>query len=204
MRQRANAKDADPQPGSAHIPSRQVRPIPLSRRKWRAPARSVGSFVPGLTQKAFEKYGFCAATLVTDWKMIAGLDLAQISRPEKLAWPRLGRTAANTTEISDSSQNVRPGATLILRVEPAHALDMQYSVRQLLDRINTFYGYRAVERVKILQAPLPRTQKSSSSPTIPITDKKLEIRPSFKVRDKALGEALARLHASILAHPAGT
>ena len=30
-------------------------------------AKTVGSFLPGLTRKAFEKYGFSAATLITDW-----------------------------------------------------------------------------------------------------------------------------------------
>ena len=40
------------------------------------PARTVGSYVPKLTRKAFEKYGFSAATLLTDWALIVGEDIA--------------------------------------------------------------------------------------------------------------------------------
>jgi hypothetical protein len=36
------------------------------------PARAVGAFLPRLTRKAFEKYGFSAATLLTDWPAIVG------------------------------------------------------------------------------------------------------------------------------------
>ena len=35
--------------------------------------KAVGSFVPRLTRKAFEKYGFSAATLITDWPTIVGV-----------------------------------------------------------------------------------------------------------------------------------
>ena len=37
-------------------------------------AKAVGSFVPQLTRKAFEKYGFSTATLLTDWAVIVGPD----------------------------------------------------------------------------------------------------------------------------------
>src|SRR5262245_45216734 len=50
--------------------------------------KAVGSFLPRLTQKAFEKYGFSAATLITDWPAIAGLELAAFTAPERLKWPR--------------------------------------------------------------------------------------------------------------------
>ena len=50
--------------------------------------KAVGSFLPGLTRKAFEKYGFSAATLITDWPTIVGRELAAVTAPERLKWPR--------------------------------------------------------------------------------------------------------------------
>ena len=55
-----------PSPPAAPRPREAVgfarkRPGPLYGVK------AVGSFLPGLTRKAFEKYGFSAASLVTDW-----------------------------------------------------------------------------------------------------------------------------------------
>ena len=51
-------------------------------------ARAVGTYVPKLTHKAFEKYGFAAAALITDWAMIVGKDIAGYTAPERLKWPR--------------------------------------------------------------------------------------------------------------------
>ena len=48
-----------------------------------------------------------------------------------------------------------PGATLILRVDPSRALDVEYRGAQLIDRINRYFGYRAIAALRILQAPIP-------------------------------------------------
>ena len=51
-------------------------------------ARTVGSFVARLTRPAFEKFGFSAATLITDWGTIVGADIARYTSPQRLKWPR--------------------------------------------------------------------------------------------------------------------
>lgn len=112
------------------------------------PVKAVGSFVPALTRKAFEKFGFSTATLMLDWAQVVGADVARYTQPERLKWPRGGEAAAE-----DDAE--RRGATLVLRVDPARALDVEYKSRQLMERINAHYGYRAVESIRIVQAPLP-------------------------------------------------
>lgn len=113
-------------------------------------AKAVGSFVPTLTRKAFEKYGFSAATLLTDWTSIVGAQLAACTAPERLKWPRVtgdGNDAGGDTEA-------RPGATLVLRVNADRALDIEYRKRDLIERINVYFGYRAIADVRIFQAPV--------------------------------------------------
>ncbi len=112
------------------------------------PAKAVGSFVPALTRKAFEKFGFSTTTLITDWARIVGAELAQSTIPDKLKWPRGGDM------IGDGDDGERRGATLILRVDPARALDIEYRARQIMDRINGYFGYRAIETIRLVQAPL--------------------------------------------------
>ncbi len=131
--------------------ARDARPVPTRPR---APgyvyAKAVGSFVPKLTQKAFEKYGFSAATLLTDWAQIAGADVAGYTVPERLKWPR---GAGAYGEVEEGSEG-RPGATLVLRVDPARALDVEYKGRQIIERINAYFGYRAVAALRLIQAPV--------------------------------------------------
>ena len=74
--------------------------------------KAVGSFLPGLTRKAFEKYGFSTASLVTDWAAIAGTRARRLHRagaPEMAAWRRAADDGAASTEKG------RPGATLVLQ-----------------------------------------------------------------------------------------
>jgi hypothetical protein len=155
-------------------------------------AKTVGSFVPGLTRKAFEKYGFSAATLLTDWPLIAGADLASYARPERLKWPRL---PGATPDAEDSKG--RPGAILILRVDPARALDVEYRSRQIVERVNAYFGYGAIASLRLIQAPIenPVPAQKSSEP------KKTD--PADPGSDP-LAAALARLEASVMGQASAT
>jgi len=115
-----------------------------------AQARAVGSYLPGLTRAAFAKYGFSAATLLTDWATIVGADVARYTEPERLKWPRQPAIYDET----EAEERGRPGATLVLRVEAGRALDVQYRGRQLVERINAYFGYRAVAELRLVQAPM--------------------------------------------------
>ncbi|MFA5901616.1 MAG: DciA family protein [Hyphomicrobium sp.] len=131
-----------------------------ARQRGYISARAVGSYVPKLTHKAFEKYGFAAAALITDWAIIVGKDVATYTSPERLKWPR----GAGYAEDAEEGSSGRPGAMLIVRVEPARALDVQYKAHQLIERINGHFGYRAVAELRILQAPL--SQRPAPARTI--------------------------------------
>ena len=70
--------------------------------------------LPGLTRAAFAKYGFSAASLLTDWAAIVGADVAKYTEPERLKWPR----QPGIYDETGAEERGRPGATLILRVDP--------------------------------------------------------------------------------------
>lgn len=129
--------------------------VKSSPRKSRAiGAKALGAFVPNVTRATFEKFGFAAATLITDWDQIAGPKIAATTLPVRLKWAR----ATKGSETGDS----RPPATLVLQVDPAHALDVEYQIPQILERINTYFGYRAVAAARLIQAPLPERRDGAS------------------------------------------
>jgi hypothetical protein len=158
-------------------------------------AKTVGSFVPKLTQKAFEKYGFSTVALLTDWPAVAGQDLAAYTRPERIKWPR-NVSIRGDVEIGCEG---RPGACLVLRVDPARALDVQYSTAQLIERINIYFGYRAVTDLRILQAPVePPAKTDNGRDAAPAPVPLAAARPDKQgpipaVADEALRAALLRL-----------
>lgn len=135
------------------IQTRGVMHAPTARSR----ARAVGSYVPTLTRKAFEKYGFSTASLLTEWAAIAGAELAAYTLPERLTWPRQG----NTAEESDSGG--RGGAKLVLRVDTARVLDVEYRKHQIVERINAHFGYRAVAELRFVQAPVRPAQRGAGA-----------------------------------------
>ena len=151
----------------------------------------LGAFVPKLTGKAFEKYGFSAVALLTDWRTIVGAELSHCTQPDRLKWPRNVDAYAETAE----SERGRPGATLVLRVDSGRALDVQYRSAEIIDRINAYFGYRAVGELRFMQAPIdpPRATaaRTSATRTVPPPEA-----PSDG--QSPLDAALARLEASVL------
>jgi hypothetical protein len=176
----------------SHVPPREA--VSFARKRPLFAGKSVGSFLPGLTRKAFEKYGFSAATLITDWPTIVGRELAAVTSPERLKWPRPVEYAEDDTATASKG---RPGATLVLRVDGSQALAVQYGARQLIERINAYFGYAAVAELRIVQAPVgevlqpPRPQQRARPE--PLTHE------VAGVADAGLRDALARLGAGIRA-----
>jgi hypothetical protein len=165
------------------------RYVPGSARELRASpfgGRSVGAYVPRLTRKAFEKYGFSAATLLTDWSTIVGADLARHTEPERLRWPK----GVAVYEEAESDARGRPGATLILRVDAAHALELQYKGRQIIERINAYFGYRAVESLRLVQGVPPVAERPRPAPP---ARQSAPVPELDAIADAALRHALERM-----------
>ena len=56
----------------------------------------------------------------------------------------------------------RSGAMLVLRVDGAKALDVQYRAQQIIERINAYFGYAAVAQLRVIQAPMPVVPQGAS------------------------------------------
>ena len=88
-------------------------------------------------------------------------------------------------------------ATLVLRVEGPMALEIQHSSDVILERVNRFFGWSAVGRLALRQAPLSRRNPPKSSGA-PDAASVAEIAETLSaVEDEELRAALARLGASI-------
>jgi hypothetical protein len=151
------------------------------------PARAVGAYLPKLTRKAFETFGFSTATLLTDWSTIVGDQIAGYAVPERIKWPR----GAGATEARG-----RSGATLVLRVDPARALDLEYKRQQILERINAYFGYRAVAELRLLQAPVTATARATPEP--PCGIEPCDAPELAGIADERLRNALQRLKQGLM------
>ena len=102
--------------------------------------RSISATVEKITRPIFGKRGFGQGSMIANWENIVGNVLAGHTFPEQISYPR----------------NQRNNGTLHLRIDsPALALELQHIETQLLDRVNTHFGYRAVAQIRIIQDVLP-------------------------------------------------
>ena len=132
-------------------------PLPPDRRQPPGlySSKAVGAFLPKLTAAAFERYGFHSAEIMTAWPTIVGEDLAKVTSPVEILWPRTAKTARAKSGEAAIQEDARreQGARLILRVEPAVALEISYRTGEIVDRVNQYFGYRAICDVRVMQVP---------------------------------------------------
>lgn len=149
--------------------------------------KSVGHFLPAITRPVFEKFGFQRAALLTDWDMIVGEPLCHFTSPEQIKWQKSSNETAEIEQFGQSS-----GATLIIRVEGPAALEVQHSAPQIIERINSYFGYKAVASIRILQAPMAAKPLKRAQKTVDL-DKPLANEPVFEGEEDRLQIALKRL-----------
>ena len=117
------------------------------KRRYRGPV-PISALIGRVINPVAQKRGFAAADLIATWADVVGAELAACTRPDKIVWPR------------GEANSERPGV-LTLRVEGPRAILVQHQVGQILERVNAFFGYRAVDQVRIVQGPLGRAAKSA-------------------------------------------
>ena len=137
-----------------------------------------------ITKAAFARYGFAQADVVANWEAIVGSDLAAVSAPERIRWPRGAGEEAQ-----------KQGGTLVIRAAPGRALEIQYEASRITSRINSFFGYGAIAAVKVMQAQeLPqRAAKPPPLPEKPVCEQELASldESPLKAALERLGRAVA-------------
>lgn len=146
-------------------PARKTKPKfkPYERPRG-GPAKQVSDLVPQIGRAAFRKFGFVQSSIVTRWPEIVGERHARVCSPESIRFPP-----------GEKSEGV-----LQLVVLPAHAPLLQHVLPEVMDRVNRFFGYKAVSKVKLRQGQV----KSASVETT------RKAPPSLKPIPMELGESL--------------
>ena len=128
------------------------------------PARSVAELMPEIGRTAFRRFGFVQSSVVTRWPEIVGAAQAKICAPEAIRFP----------------PGEKIDGILELVVVPAHAPLIQHGIPEIIERVNRFFGYKAVARVKLRQGSVkPRSAGSPAAAP-----------PSLKPIPLELGESL--------------
>ena len=117
------------------------------------PAKPISELMPQIGRTAFRRFGFVQSSVVTRWPEIVGPTHARVCAPEAIRFPP-----------GEKAEGI-----LQLVVVPAHAPLIQHVVPEIMERVNRFFGYKAVARVKIRQGevkPPPAEEKPKPPPSL--------------------------------------
>lgn len=126
--------------------------------------RAIGDLMPQIGRTAFRRFGFVQSSVVTRWPEIVGERHARSCLPEAIRFP----------------PGEKADGILQLVVQPAHAPLIQHVIPEIIERVNRFFGYRAVAKVKLRQGEV----KAPHAPTAPTTP------PSLRPIPLELGDSL--------------
>ncbi|MFO6448544.1 DUF721 domain-containing protein [Erythrobacter sp. NE805] len=155
--------DKTPPASSSTAVGRKGAPKPYARPRGQG-AKAIGDLMPEIGRTAFRRFGFVQTSVVTRWPEIVGASHARVCSPEAIRFPP-----------GEKAEGI-----LQLVVVPAHAPLIEQVIPEIIERVNRFFGYRAVARVKLRQGAV----------TPPAADKPVSPPPSLKPIPLELGDSL--------------
>ena len=93
--------------------------------------RSFKDTLPKRIKKVIANKGHIYSETINNWKYIVGEDLFKVCYPKSFK-------KSNKFNVS----------TLLIIVKRGHEIDLEYSKKQIIDRMNNFFGYSVVEKLR--------------------------------------------------------
>ena len=93
--------------------------------------RSFKDTLPKNIKKVIIKKGHIYSETLSNWKYIVGDNLFKVCYPK-----------------SFKNSNRFGVSTLLIMVKRGHEVDLEYSKKEIMDKMNSFFGYSVVEKLK--------------------------------------------------------
>ena len=95
--------------------------------------RSFKDTLPKNIKRIIIKKGHIFSETLNNWKYIVGDDLFRVCYPK-----------------SFKNSNKLGASYLLVMVKRGHEVDMEYSKKRILDKMNSYFGYSVVEKLKLV------------------------------------------------------
>ncbi|MDD2325962.1 MAG: DciA family protein, partial [Alphaproteobacteria bacterium] len=154
--------------------------------------RTIATTIDRIAKEAVGKDWGLYAALIDHWTEIVGADYAKQTTPVKITFPR-GKKPA------DQWAGRQTGGTLTVKLPQGLAMAFSHQTGIVIQRINGFFGYPAIERIALAPAyGLTGTEPPLPPPPLTPQEKEDLAATIAEVEDSDLKEVLETLGASIL------
>ena len=140
--------------------------------------RPFGSTLPRGIKGILKKNGYNFSEIISKWTMLVGKDVANCSFPKSI---KMNRGKSN--------------GTLILLVKRGDEINVEYSRKEIVNKINSYFGYKLIDEIK-LQAFSEKEKKMESVKTINRFNENYE-KKIEEIKNKNIKNSLFKLLKSI-------
>jgi hypothetical protein len=104
-------------------------------------SKSISALVTELAKPLFQKKNVQIMRLLLEWPNIVGKEYSQNSTPEKIFF--------------NNTNGHRGNGVLTLKINERYAFEYQHLTPVIIERVNQFFGFKAIERVILKKSPAP-------------------------------------------------
>ena len=94
--------------------------------------RPFGNTLPRGLKGILKKNGYNYSEIISKWNMLVGKDIAQYAYPKSIKMKK-----------RDSN------GMLVLAIKRGDEINVEYSKKNIIDKINSYFGYRLISEIKI-------------------------------------------------------
>ena len=150
--------------------------------------KRIGESLTKINKNFAYKFGKIEYLIHSKWNQIVGSFFSNNSEPIKLNTIQIG--------VDDNDEKIYSNY-LLVNVTPAAAIEFQHFKDKIIEKINSYFGYKAIQDLKIQQNYIPTNYDKINSRLKNISLNEDLKKETNKIKDKRLEESVVKLGLSI-------
>ena len=136
--------------------------------------RSFGNTLPRSVKVILKKNGYNYSEIISKWNSLVGKDISNCCIPKSI-------------KMSRENKN----GTLILYVERGNEIIAEYSKKEIINKINSYFGYKLIDQIR-LQTYNSNKEKEKKQNILSKSSKKFE-KQINEIKNKNIRDSLSQL-----------
>jgi len=136
--------------------------------------RPFGNTLPRSVKGILKKNGYNYSEIISKWNFLIGRDIANCCYPKSIKMTRGDKFG-----------------TLILSVERGNEINVEYSKKDIINKINSYFGYKLIDEIR-LQTFNSANKKKNKKNTLGKNSKKFEEKIN-EIKNKDIRDSLSQL-----------
>ena len=136
--------------------------------------RSFGNTLPRSVKKVLKKNGYNYSEIISKWNLLVGKEISIYCYPKSI-----------------KMSNVNKSGTLILSVERGNEINVEYSKKEIINKVNSYFGYQLINEIR-LQTFNTASKKGKKINIMHSSSKKFEKKIN-EIKNKDIRDSLSQL-----------